>query len=364
MISVHYGFAYVRPLLDSDDIPDMDAYRDGQVNGLLGAAEPGSLSLVIGTHTGRVPLRIERWATAPPVANDWEEVVEATLDADGAQLMVESFQDTWPMEQPGAGRYRVRFCASGMDEAHQEPEIAPDRYLLQLWPTDGAEPDAIVRLTSETAGYWHSTAAAEPAPPSVAERAAERKRRQTEELRGQEVAEALAAHLMVWGDISPSGELLAAGGDAAVFARHDLEIAEAVALLDQRQQRALTVWTVRRALQIGGLHDVPAAADALAALEGGHSLPGAFADFDTAWTTLFGASLLAPSEEALLGQADSDANSSIPMTLAPEVTAIAAVLRAADPNPAAAVFGSMYEVCSGRFGGRITEELRQRLLGT
>ena len=38
-----------------------------------------------------------------------------------------------------------------------EGELAPDRYLLQLWPAPAA-PDEVVKESSAIAGYWHRVA--------------------------------------------------------------------------------------------------------------------------------------------------------------------------------------------------------------
>ena len=62
-VPVHYGFINVLGA-DEDRADLMDA-RAGQVNGLLGAAVPGQLSLVTGLHTGRVPLVIAWHDTKP-----------------------------------------------------------------------------------------------------------------------------------------------------------------------------------------------------------------------------------------------------------------------------------------------------------
>ena len=70
-----------------------------------------------------------------------------------------------------AGTHRARWCATGMDEAHDrtrldgEPEI--DRYLLQLWPALPA-PDAVVRRAGENAASWHGFAAGTGPPPPPA----------------------------------------------------------------------------------------------------------------------------------------------------------------------------------------------------
>ena len=47
-----------------------------------------------------------------------------------------------------------------------EGEAAPDRYLLQLWPSP-RRADIVVRQTSEAAAYWHSEARNLPPAPSA-----------------------------------------------------------------------------------------------------------------------------------------------------------------------------------------------------
>lgn len=60
-----------------------------------------------------------------------------------------------------------------MDSAHQagprrrgEPPI--DHYLIQLWPAPTA-PDAVLRQTSDQAGYWHAHQNRRPSPPQATE---------------------------------------------------------------------------------------------------------------------------------------------------------------------------------------------------
>ena len=60
-----------------------------------------------------------------------------------------------PFDLP-PGPYRVRVCARGRD-AGDENELADeavDFYLIQLWPAP-IEPDAILRVGSRSAEYWH-----------------------------------------------------------------------------------------------------------------------------------------------------------------------------------------------------------------
>lgn len=86
-------------------------------------------------------------------------------DEDQADLMeLTSFQDSFELRLPAVRSLRARYCASGMEAARgadsvmdEEPTV--DRYLLQLWPAAPA-PDAVVRLTSDIAAYWHGEARA------------------------------------------------------------------------------------------------------------------------------------------------------------------------------------------------------------
>ena len=61
---------------------------------------------------------------------------------------------------PPSQSYRVRHCATGMDEAHRVDTVPTggstiDSYALIFWPAEPA-PDVIVRQTSDAAAYWHA----------------------------------------------------------------------------------------------------------------------------------------------------------------------------------------------------------------
>jgi hypothetical protein len=164
-VPVHYGFINLLGA-DEEDQADLMDTRAGQVNGLLGAAAPGQLSLVTGLHTGRVPLVVRWHDTEPALGDEWEDVVEASFEPPQADLLVTSFQDSFELRLPAMRSLRARYCASQMDAARDadtvtgnEPTI--DRYLLELWPADPA-PDTVVRQTSEVAAYWHEQAQATP----------------------------------------------------------------------------------------------------------------------------------------------------------------------------------------------------------
>jgi hypothetical protein len=169
-IDVHYGFLFLH---SPDETPDLLAARGGQANGLCGAAVPGVLSMVTGLHTGSVPVRVEQLDAEPALEPEWEEAVEASFETAEPPLFLTAFQDNREIVL-APGRFRVRWCASGMDAARDrdvrmEGEPALDRYRLQLWPAPAA-PDAILRETSEIAAYWHRVARETAPPPAAAER--------------------------------------------------------------------------------------------------------------------------------------------------------------------------------------------------
>ena len=88
--------------------------------------------------------------------------------------------------------YRVRYSASGMDQARQvdtrvDEEPILDRYLLQFWPGSPGG-DRVLKRTSAVAAYWHDWARQLPPPPTP-EEVAEAERRRAE-AGGQEELEA------------------------------------------------------------------------------------------------------------------------------------------------------------------------------
>lgn len=174
LLSVHYRLAYV---LMRDVIPSdlSDAFR-GQTNGLCGAATRGAICLITGLHTGYVGFSVDVLDAAPPLDDDWEEIVETSFaipdedeefENDG-RIIAE--RDVAIVEWGGKcypfpllpGSYRVRYCARGMDLGrHRDTTLtgeAPvDFYSLAFWPADPA-PDCVIKQTSEAAAYWHKHA--------------------------------------------------------------------------------------------------------------------------------------------------------------------------------------------------------------
>lgn len=156
---VHYGQIYVQ---SGDGYPDFDECFRGQSNGLCGAAMPGILFLITGLHTGEVGFAVELYDDPPPVDDSWQEIVEASFQPMGDTALVGwGGQQHWPLGLAETS-YRVRYCATGMDEAREldtrmEDDPEADRYLLQLWPAP-PRPDTVVKQTSKTANDYHKSA--------------------------------------------------------------------------------------------------------------------------------------------------------------------------------------------------------------
>lgn len=154
---------------NSEPFDYTDFHVGGQVNGLCGAVVPGHLHLICGTQYGEVGLVVEVHDDAPPVGDEWEDVVEASFRPGTGTAVVYQLDVGTACELPlrASADYRVRYSAVGMDGA--------DSYSLQFWPAPAA-PDAVLRQGSARAAYWHDHARSMPPPPAelVEERVAVR----------------------------------------------------------------------------------------------------------------------------------------------------------------------------------------------
>lgn len=110
-------------------------------NGLIDAAV-GAAIIRTGIHTGVVRLTVEPRADAPPARlnEDWEAIVEVSLQAPAGQLRVATLivqlAEPFPVLTPaGAGDYRVRVHARGRDTDIDGTAFEPvEDYLVQVWP--------------------------------------------------------------------------------------------------------------------------------------------------------------------------------------------------------------------------------------
>jgi hypothetical protein len=283
---VHYSQIYVE---SGNRDAGLSESFGGQRNGLCGAAEPGALSLITGLHTGSVAFAVELHDVPPPVDESWEEVVEVSFRPEGdAVLAGWGGEHHWELDLAEID-YRVRYCASRMDEGRaadvrmeDEPEI--DRYLLQFWPAP-PEPDRIIKQTSEIAAYWHDHAQRQPPPPTPEEKAeTERVAREEQERAAAEAR--LAAETRKWGGTLPSDRLRRLRGNAMNVCRFDRPFVEALAEQDPATQWEITRWVIRRAYTEAQLTEIDWIVPALAAVDRGEPLPPPFDDDRLVWDRL------------------------------------------------------------------------------
>ena len=104
--------------------------------------------------------------------------------AETTDYEVAAFEDFAAVALPVVGDLRARYSAMNMDSAvavdvREDDATELDRYLLQLWPA-APHADAIVKQTSEIAGYWHGVAQSLPPPLTNEDKAEADARRRAE----------------------------------------------------------------------------------------------------------------------------------------------------------------------------------------
>jgi len=118
-MQLQYAFLHLLPW--NTEYYELISARGGQANGLCGAAQPGVLAMATGLHTGSVPVRVEALDRAPSSVADWEEVVEVSLIVGNTQYCLAAFDSGAEVTLPAPGGYRVRWSATGMQEACEGP---------------------------------------------------------------------------------------------------------------------------------------------------------------------------------------------------------------------------------------------------
>ncbi len=312
----------------SEDLAGLPGYG-GQVNGLCGAAIPGVLQFITGLHTGDVRVRIELHDTEPAIDLNWPEIVEASFSPSAPGIFIDVWGDaSIPLPNIEVRDYRVRFAAIGFDNDDNEVTDPPERYLIHLWPAPRA-PDRIVRQTSRRAAYWHQVAQRTPAPPSAEERAAvraekERRRRQeAERFRREDEAR-------YWGGRAPDSDRLREIAPRAVgLARIDRNLVDEIAAVEPQEQRAMAAWAARETCRRAGLADEDWVVQALEALDLGDPAPACVATFDDAfarWQKISTEQITHSATVTLGNRAEKP-------RIAPEVSAIHAIIFARETNP-------------------------------
>ncbi|GAB4051063.1 hypothetical protein [Catellatospora paridis] len=291
-VHVCYGQIYVESRNARLDGDLSHSFR-GQVNGLCGAAIPGTLFLMTGTHTGRVGFTVALHRREPPPPDEsWEDAVEASFRTDGTELGLAEWGGAgwYPLHLPD-GDYRVRYCGRGMAQGQQggmpqDGEPPHDSYLLQFWPAPPAA-DRVLRETTAQAAYWHEHARSLPPPPTPDELAEKARLERLEQERRQADRRA-AADRRRWGDRVPNDRLRRVQGNVLGMEKLDLELVFAVAEADTRTQRAVARWAAEKAYATAGLSELPWVVPALAALRDGRPLPPPFDDPLALWPRLNG----------------------------------------------------------------------------
>ncbi|MFF2535145.1 hypothetical protein [Streptomyces cyaneofuscatus] len=289
-VHVHYGQIYVQSDPGGTNSGFGEAFA-GQSGGLCGAAVPGALCMVTGLHTGSVGFTVEVHDGEPPLAPEWEDVVEVSFRpvSEDTSLVQWGGEAAWALELPVTD-YRVRYSARGMDQGRdldtrtaKEPQA--DRYLLQFWPAP-PRPDRVIRETARIAAYWHGYARGRPAPPTPEQRAeAERLARQAKERAAED--RRLHYERWQWGGRLP-GEALRGARQSNVLGllTFDSDLVHTLGAADPEVQHTVALLAARRACEAAGLTDLPWVAGALAALEAGRPLPPPFDDPAGLWETL------------------------------------------------------------------------------
>ncbi|WP_432522816.1 hypothetical protein [Kineococcus sp. SYSU DK006] len=258
--------SYFQAYLSAGDIPDdYEAAFAGQVNGLLGGQLLGHLTLLVGVHTGDVGIRLLLGEQAPPVGEQWEDVVEAPFTPQWPEAVLAGCLSEAVCElhlnQPS---YRARLSARGIDAGREadvvmREEPLVDHYELALWPAALA-PDAILRVSSDTARYCH---------------------------RMQDAAFARAARTYAaWGDTPPPSEALLDVFEAPWLVGLDRELAEDLAAAEPGVQRAVAYWAAQWACAQTGVDRVDWITTALRTLREDRLLPALFHDSEALYVRL------------------------------------------------------------------------------
>lgn len=91
-----------------------------------------------------VPVTVEVWDEHPPLdLDEWDHVVEASLEVGSGRVAlggVEGPAELAPLDVV-PGTYRLRSSAAGLDDADEFD--GGDRYRIQLWPLEAAEPEVV-----------------------------------------------------------------------------------------------------------------------------------------------------------------------------------------------------------------------------
>jgi len=126
--------------------------------------------IMTGISMGPVEIEVEAQPDPPELAADsteWEEVVEFSIEAGDAPVLVVGGQDVASasarINTAGPGWYRVRVHATGRGNSPDLVVTNPvERYLIHAWPQEYADP------TTQAAPAAHAPRSGTAPPPSTA----------------------------------------------------------------------------------------------------------------------------------------------------------------------------------------------------
>lgn len=349
--NVAYGQLYLDGRADPETgAPELDACFAGQTAGLCGAAVPGHLFVLTGTHTGSVPLTVELHDAQPPLdADAWDDIVEVSFASTSDDVALIDWDGEHQSLAVSPGSYRVRYHCRGMDAAsgHDRFDDDPveDEYLLQFWPAP-TRCDRIVKETSRSGTYWHRFAAELPPPPSP-EEAAEAKRvaeeRAAEERRQR-------AELEQWGGRPPSDRLRDLGGYVTKVAKRDAALVHAIEASGPQVQRAIARWAARRFCDVTGLSGIDWIARGLSELDRGVPFSPPLDDVEQTWRRVVAdqrvRDIIGPSLDRV-------------PEAARQVMPFPALADAAHPDPLRAAFDALWGATAGSGWRDVFAEVRQ-----
>lgn len=160
VVDTDYGQFDLVWVLGGEFDGNFDRNFAGQVNGLVGAAAPEGVYLNLARRSGGSNVRIVLGDAQPGIGGQlWEDIVEVSISIPAGQelhLWGWAGMSGGVLEGLDPGNYRMRVGARGRDEGRdgEFSDQVLDFYLLELWPAPW-QPDAILRVGSEDARYWH-----------------------------------------------------------------------------------------------------------------------------------------------------------------------------------------------------------------
>ena len=133
---------------------DFDRFFQGQINGLVGAADPNGVYMNLARQSGDSPVKVVLRDSPPKDDGSFQDIVEVSI-AVPPEAVVQWM--SWAAETSGvldlpAGSYRLRVSARDRDDgaAGEFSDGFVDAYLMELWPTS-PEPDSIIRTGTRDA---------------------------------------------------------------------------------------------------------------------------------------------------------------------------------------------------------------------